>query len=140
MSGVKLPLRESLCFLLTSTVSNCSALENVPVPARGLLSGILQAGYVLGYLLAAVANLTMTSIYGWQSVYYCGAAISMVAAIIRALLPESRQYILAREELKAQGLSSGETASIFLNEFKTMMKMNWLRCLWGVLLMTGFNT
>ncbi|GMK58600.1 hypothetical protein CspeluHIS016_0600420 [Cutaneotrichosporon spelunceum] len=116
-----------------------TALENVPVPARGLLSGIMQGGYTLGYVLAAVANLALTDRYGWKSVFYCGGAISLLAAIIRAMLPESRQYILAREQLKAEGLSGGQTARIFLKELKLMLKVNWLRCLWGICLMTGFN-
>jgi hypothetical protein len=34
-----------------------TALENVPVAARGICSGILQQGYSFGYLLAAVINL-----------------------------------------------------------------------------------
>jgi MFS family permease len=33
------------------------ALEHCPVNARGLMSGILQQGYSLGYVLAASANL-----------------------------------------------------------------------------------
>jgi hypothetical protein len=33
------------------------ALENCPVNARGLMSGILQQGYAFGYVLAACANL-----------------------------------------------------------------------------------
>lgn len=115
----------------------CRALENVPVPARGFLSGVMQGGYTLGFLLSAVANLVLTDRYGWKSVFYCGGAISLLAAIIRAMLPESRQYILAREQLKAEGLSSGETASRFFKELKNMLKHNWLRCLWGVCLMTG---
>lgn len=114
-----------------------SALENVPVPARGFLSGVMQGGYTLGFLLAAVANLALTKNHGWQSVFYCGGAISLLAAIIRACLPESRQYILAREQLKAEGLSSGDTAKRFFTELKNMFKVNWLRCLWGVCLMTG---
>jgi SHS family lactate transporter-like MFS transporter len=100
----------------------------------------MQAGYVLGYLLAAVASMCMTSVYGWQSVYYCGASISLLAAALRAALPESRQYILAREELKAEGLTTSEAQSRFFKELKIMLKLNWLRCVWGVLLMTGFNT
>jgi SHS family lactate transporter-like MFS transporter len=120
-------------------LADTSALENVPVPARGLLSGIMQGGYTLGYVLAAVANLALTDRYGWKSVFYCGGAISLLAAIIRAALPESRQYILAREQLKAEGLTGKQTARIFFKEFKAMIKVNWLRCIWGVCLMTGFN-
>ena len=33
------------------------ALENCPVDARGLMSGILQQGYSLGYVIAACCNL-----------------------------------------------------------------------------------
>jgi MFS family permease len=80
-----------------------SALENVPPQARGLLSGILQQGYAAGYLLAAVINLTVVtySKYTWRSLYFIGAGFSLAAAILRAFLPESRQFLLAREEAKA---------------------------------------
>jgi len=33
------------------------ALENIPVEARGLASGVLQQGYSFGYVLAACMNL-----------------------------------------------------------------------------------
>lgn len=33
-------------------------MENVPVRARGLMSGILQQGYAVGYLCAACVNLS----------------------------------------------------------------------------------
>ncbi|WOO85110.1 Carboxylic acid transporter [Vanrija pseudolonga] len=118
-----------------------TALENVPVQARGLISGILQQGYAVGYLLAAVINLTVVqnSKYGWRSIYFIGAGFSLSAAIIRACLPESRQYILAREQLKAEGLNQGATAKRFFKEIGNMFKTNWVRCIWGVLVMTGFN-
>lgn len=38
------------------------ALENCPVDARGLMSGILQQGYSMGYVLAACANLGNTTL------------------------------------------------------------------------------
>ncbi|CAD6584508.1 MAG: hypothetical protein TREMPRED_003853 [Tremellales sp. Tagirdzhanova-0007] len=70
-----------------------TALENVPVAARGLCSGILQQGYAFGYLLAAVINLTVVaeSKYTWRSLYFIGAGFSLAAAMVRACLPESRQ-------------------------------------------------
>ena len=120
-----------------------TGLENVPIEARGLLSGILQQGYAVGYLLAAVINLTVVpdSKYTWRSVYFIGAGLSVAAAIVRAFLPESTQFILAKERAareKAEGTApKGSKTKAFLREVGQMLKTNWLRWIWGVCLMTG---
>ncbi|GFZ47800.1 hypothetical protein JCM24511_05547 [Saitozyma sp. JCM 24511] len=121
--------------------SAATALENVPPQARGLLSGILQQGYAAGYLLAAVINLTVVtySKYTWRSLYFIGAGFSLAAAILRAFLPESRQFLLAREEAKAANMTSKEATKHFLHEVWAMLKTNWIRCIWAVCMMTGFN-
>ncbi|KAK8847478.1 hypothetical protein IAR55_005336 [Kwoniella newhampshirensis] len=121
--------------------ASATALENVPAAARGLLSGIMQQGYAVGYLLAAVINLTVvqSSKYHWRSIYFFGAGFSLLAAIVRACLPESRQFILAREEAKAQNISGKETTRLFFIEMKNMFRTNWLRWIWAVCLMTFFN-
>jgi hypothetical protein len=38
-------------------MASATALENLPTELRGLASGILQQGYAVGYLIAAVVNL-----------------------------------------------------------------------------------
>lgn len=121
--------------------SAATALENVPVEARGLLSGILQQGYAFGYLLAAVINLTVvqSSKYGWRSLYFIGAGFSLAAAIVRALLPESQQFLLAREEAKANHQTSGQATKAFFREIGAMFRSNWIRCIWAICMMTGFN-
>jgi SHS family lactate transporter-like MFS transporter len=55
-----------ICGLAAST-----ALENLPFEARGLASSILQQGYAVGYLLAAVINLTLVpdTSAGWRSLF-----------------------------------------------------------------------
>ncbi|WWC68036.1 uncharacterized protein I206_101955 [Kwoniella pini CBS 10737] len=118
-----------------------TALENVPADARGLLSGIMQQGYAVGYLLAAVINLTIVqySKPHWRTIYFFGAGFSFLAACIRASLPESRQFLLAREEAKARGLTAKETTKNFIQELGTMFRTNWLRWIWAVCLMTFFN-
>jgi len=118
-----------------------TALENVPIAARGICSGILQQGYAFGYLLCAVINLRVVprSPYTWRSLYFIGAGFSLAAAILRACLPESRQFILAREEAKASGISGKEQSKRFLKEVSNMLKTNWLRCIWAICMMTGFN-
>ncbi|WVF69702.1 hypothetical protein IAT40_004481 [Kwoniella sp. CBS 6097] len=118
-----------------------TALENVPVAARGLLSGIMQQGYAVGYLLAAVINLTVvqTTKPHWRTIYFFGAGFSFLAAMVRAFLPESEQFIIAREEAKASGRTGKETSKAFLKELGAMFRTNWVRWIWAVCFMTFFN-
>jgi SHS family lactate transporter-like MFS transporter len=94
---------------------------------------MLQQGYSVGYLLAAVFNLTVATYAKarWRSVYFVGAGFSAFAAIIRALLPESRQYIEARRILKEEGATKGANKRFF-REIGNMLKTNWIRCIWGI--------
>jgi SHS family lactate transporter-like MFS transporter len=104
-----------------------------------MCSGILQQGYAFGYLLAAVINLGVVpkSPYSWRSLYFVGAGFSLAAAIVRACLPESRQFIVAREEAKHHKTSTSQATRMFLREFANMLKTNWIRCIWAICMMTG---
>lgn len=117
-----------------------TALENCPVEARGFVSGIVQQGYTIGYLLAAVVALTVgeTSRYTWRTLYFFGGGFSLLACFARALLPESEVYRLAREEAAASGLTEKQMARNFMTETKAMLRTNWLRCLWCICVCAGF--
>ena len=77
-------------------------LESVPVEARGLLSGVLQQGYSLGYLLAAAFTLAFASEGSapdsYKILFWIGAGASFSVGIIRILFPESEQFIKAKKE------------------------------------------
>ncbi len=60
-------------------------MESCPVRWRGLFSGILQAGYSIGYLIAAVAASIMEPRFGWQSMFL--STLVIAAAIVLLLLP-----------------------------------------------------
>lgn len=100
---------------------------------------MLQQGYAVGYLLAAVINLGIVpkSSEGWKCVFYFGAGISFLAAIVRAIMPETETYLRAREEAAASGQSSGDMSKRFWEEVKAMLRANWIRTLWAICLMTG---
>jgi SHS family lactate transporter-like MFS transporter len=118
-----------------------TALENVPVELRGIGSGILQEGYAVGYLIAAVINLFEVPEVpsNWRSLFWTASGISLFGAIIRALLPESKLFLRAKEIERAKGVTTGGKAKRFIEETKKMMKIHWMRCIYAVLLMTGFN-
>jgi len=74
------------------------ALESVPAKWRGVLSGILQEGYALGYLLAAVAYWTVFPHWGWRALFFLGGAPALLTLFIRAKVKESGAWIAARRE------------------------------------------
>lgn len=59
------------------------AMETCPARWRGLFSGILQAGYSVGYLLAALAAFLIEPKLGWPSMFF---ATLIVAGVIMLLL------------------------------------------------------
>lgn len=140
----------------------------MPVEARGLFSGILQQGYAVrcyfrnlmisattrtpklilllsqvGYLVASVVNLEAVPRHGWPILFFVGAGISTFAALVRLALPEST-YFAERAQAAAlqedgQKISSGRKSKIFLVQAGKALKLHWVRCIYAVLLMAGFN-
>ena len=116
-----------------------TALENLPVEVRGLASGVLQQGYAVGYLLAAVINLTLVpeTSASWRSLFWTSAGLSIFSAGIRLLLPESAVFLRAKAHERASGRTTGQKTRIFIRETKEMLKRHWILCIYAVLLMTG---
>jgi MFS transporter, SHS family, lactate transporter len=68
------------------------AMEAAPVRWRGILSGILQSGYSLGYLLAAIAARFVLPAWGWRPMFWIGALPALLALYIRTKVPESEAW------------------------------------------------
>jgi len=64
-------------------------MEVAPPKWRGLLSGILQSGYTMGFLLAAVAARLVLPTLGWRWMFWLGALPALLALYIRSKVPES---------------------------------------------------
>jgi len=118
-----------------------TALENLPVEARGVASGLLQQGYAVGYLIAAVINLKLVpeARLKWRAQFWTGSGISFFAAVLRASLPESEVFLNAKLAQKEKGEDTGHKTKQFLKQVKEMLKTHWLLCIYAILLMTGFN-
>jgi len=68
------------------------ALESVPAESRGAVSGLLQQGYVLGYLLAAALFGLAFGAIGWRGMFVVGALPAVLVLYIRAKVPESKTW------------------------------------------------
>ncbi|RCI09422.1 hypothetical protein L249_3753 [Ophiocordyceps polyrhachis-furcata BCC 54312] len=107
------------------------ALEQCPSDARGLLSGILQQGYSIGYILAAGSNLGVGGgVDSWKTVFWIGAGFSIAVGLIRILLPESQQPRQANSQSPAMD---------FWHSTKAMLRREWKMSIYCILLMTCLN-
>jgi MFS transporter, SHS family, lactate transporter len=103
------------------------AMEAVPAKWRGVLSGVLQEGYALGNLLAAVAFWTVFPHWGWRRMFFIGGLPALLTLFIRARVKESDAW-------KAQAAERGSWSEYFRS-----VAANWKRFLYLVALMAMMN-
>lgn len=70
-------------------IGTALAMETIPARLRGLVSGFLQEGYAVGYLLAAIAYGSLFDHIGWRGMFMVGALPALVVIFIRLKVPES---------------------------------------------------
>jgi SHS family lactate transporter-like MFS transporter len=68
------------------------AMENAPGKWRGILSGIVQSGYSIGYLLAALAARFVLPAWGWRAMFWVGGIPALLAFYIRWKVRESEAW------------------------------------------------
>ncbi len=74
------------------------AMEAVPSRWRGILSGVLQEGYAIGYLMASLAYLFVFPIFGWRAMFFIGGAPAILAWFIRRKVRESEVWEKTRRK------------------------------------------
>ena len=67
-------------------------MESVPAKWRGPVSGLLQAGYPSGYLLASVLYLALPWL-GWRGMFMVGVIPALLVFYIRRSVPESPDWL-----------------------------------------------
>ena len=68
------------------------AMEKVPPKLRGFLSGMLQQGYALGYLLAAVCFYFVFPRWGWRPMFFLGGLPALLGLFVRFRVKESEVW------------------------------------------------
>src|SRR5213083_3363367 len=103
------------------------AMETLPTEARGLFSGILQQGYMFGYLFAAAVYGIVYPLFGWRALFVVGALPALLVIYIRARVPESPVWLRQRSPVN------------FWATAGDILKRHWLLLIYVILLMTAFN-
>ena len=103
------------------------AMESLPTQTRGLFSGILQQGYAVGYLLAAMVYWIVFPHFGWRGLFIAGALPAFLVIYIRARVPESPVWQRDRAQQRSR-----VKMSIFVRQHGTLF-------IYAALLMMAFN-
>src|SRR5271167_4242096 len=69
------------------------AFETLPAEGRGFFSGLLQEGYAVGYLMAALVYRTLFPAFGWRGMFVVGALPAFLVIYIRTKVDESPAWL-----------------------------------------------
>jgi SHS family lactate transporter-like MFS transporter len=100
-------------------------MESVPPKWRGLISGLLQEGYAVGYMLAALAYFTVYPHFGWRPLFFIGGLPALLSLFIRSKVKETEAWRQSRTNWE---------------EYGRTIWANWPRFLYLVLLMAFMNS
>src|SRR5256712_9573198 len=67
-------------------------MEKIPPRYRGVVSGLLQQGYALGFLLAALCYRSLFPHLGWRPLFFIGGLPALLALFVRARVKESEVW------------------------------------------------
>ncbi|ELM3721627.1 MFS transporter [Edwardsiella piscicida] len=107
-------------------VASSLTMETIPDRSRGLMSGIFQAGYPFGYLLAAVIYGLCAQTLGWRGMFIVGAVPIVLLPFIYFYVPESPVWLAARAQHQSVALLP-------------VLRRHWTLCVYLVALMAAFN-
>jgi SHS family lactate transporter-like MFS transporter len=103
------------------------AMESAPKKWRGILSGMLQSGYSVGYLLAAIVARFVLPTWGWRPMFWLGGVPALLALYIRSSVPESEAWKAHRApSLGAVLKTAGQQWKLFVY---LMFLMTFMMCL-----------
>src|SRR5438045_1390677 len=93
------------------------ALETLPARGRGLFSGVLQEGYVIGYLLASIVFAYAFDHVGWRGMFVIGATPALLVLYTRFGVAESPAWVAGVSPQRASAAAVWRAAK---NNFATL--------------------
>ena len=106
-------------------VGSALTMETIPAKSRGIVSGLLQAGYPSGYLLASIVFGVLYQHIGWRGMFFVGVLPALLVLYVRTSVPESPAW----KEMEKRSRPS----------LLTTLRHNLGLSIYAIVLMTAFN-
>ncbi len=107
-------------------IGSALTFETIPQRARGVVSGLLQAGYPSGYFVASIATYFFYDSFGWRYMFLLGVAPAILVFFIRMGVDESPAWLEQRATKRSVNLWG-------------VLSRDWKLALYAIILMTAFN-
>lgn len=108
-------------------VASALTMETVPNRSRGWVSGLFQAGYPIGYLIAAILYGLLGDLIGWRGLFAIGGLPILLAAYMWFFVKESPVWL-------ERGTSKEKKP-----HFWDTLKHSWKTIVFAIVLMAVFN-
>jgi SHS family lactate transporter-like MFS transporter len=118
--------------------ASATAIEDAPLEARGILSGLFLCGYGTGFLLATIFNLAFEGTkHGWRTLFWFGSGPAILIALFRAMLPETEGFKHSHKIRNREGDISATKA--FIKAIGPSIKHYWLIFIYLVVFCSATN-
>ena len=107
-------------------IGSALTFETIPTRARGVVSGLLQAGYPSGYFVASIATYFFYDKLGWRYMFLLGVVPAILVFFVRMGVDESPAFLEKRIRKEQSNLFE-------------VVGRNWKIALYAIILMTAFN-
>jgi SHS family lactate transporter-like MFS transporter len=116
------------------------AMEKVPPRYRGVLSGLLQEGYAMGFLLAAACYWIVFPRYGWRPLFFIGGLPALTrhhdwASLRKALLSNWKLFLYLTLLMAGMNFSSHGTQDLYPTFLKSDRGFTPQRAAWVTIIM-----
>jgi SHS family lactate transporter-like MFS transporter len=102
------------------------AMESAPPKWRGILSGLLQEGYALGNVLAAIAYYTVFPRWGWRTMFFVGAAPGLLTMLICLRVKDPQAWRESRTDWSTYRRAIFKNSRLFFYLVALMAAMNFI--------------
>ena len=97
------------------TAGTAMAMENWPARSRKFASGLLQAGWPIGFLLSAAVAHFVVPAFGWRAMFLIAAVPALLVVPVRFMVPDEEARPKSREQ------STGSFADLMVPGVRQMI-------------------
>lgn len=95
------------------SVGTLLAAEYVPTRIRTTVLGMLQAGWSVGYVIAALLSAYLVPVLGWRSLFFCAGLPGILSMMMLYGMSDPPSWFAARQTVKKAGRERNEFAMIW---------------------------